>query len=132
MSNPRYRVASQKEAIYILSEPETIARTGVIPSDLIVQPWIVERSKSKMLFVFWERADIGELVFEVHIAALKRDIRMSRILAKDIMTWIFKHGAVKIVTNCPSGKISNMAEKLGMSLVKEDGAQKYYEVRSWV
>ena len=121
------RLGSEDEAIEILSEPETIKRINKIPERTLYQPWIVEQGKYKMLFFFWP---VGGMVFEVHIATPKSDIIKCRALAKELMNWIFSLGAVKIITNCPAGKIANMAIKMGMTPYKTEQDAIYFEALS--
>lgn len=123
------RLATEKEALAILSEPETVQRINKIPEKVIYQPWMAEQGSYKMLFFFWLATDF---VCEVHIASPKSAIIKCRDLAKEIMTWVFSMGATKIITNCPPGKIANMAVKMGMKPYKTEGNIIYFEVLSWV
>jgi len=122
------RLGSHDEAIEILSEPQTVARLGMIPETMKTQPWIAYNETDKLLFVFWE---VDDAVYEMHIASPKSSIRSCRKLAYEAMNWIFDHGAEKIITNCIAGKIANMAEKLGMRLKSEIDGKKYYEASQW-
>lgn len=122
------RLASQKEAKDILLEPQIVERVGLLAEHIKVQPWIAFNDKHKLLFVFWE---VDNRVYEMHIASPKDSILSSRVLAHQAMTWLFNLGADKIITNCPRGKISNMAEKLGLKLYKTEGQKNFYEVRQW-
>jgi len=122
------RLGSQEEAIEILSEPQTVARLGVIPEMMNTQPWIAYNETDKLLFVFWE-ADYA--VYEMHIASPKDSIRSCRKLAFEAMNWVFDHGAEKIITNCIAGKIANMAERLGMRFKSEIDGRRYYEASRW-
>lgn len=123
-----FRLATSAEAIDVLSEPETVKRTGKVPESLIAQPWCVSDGDSKMIFLFWV---LEPGTYEVHIAAPKKDIRHSRRYASLIIKWLFSNGAERLVTNCPEGKISNLARKLGMKEYKRDGREIYFEVLRW-
>jgi len=123
------RLATQEEAIEILNEPQNIKSIGLITKQITFQPWICSQDGLEMMFVFWM---VDSETCEAHIACSSKAITKSRLLAKELMTWIFNHGAKRIVTNCPHGKISNMARKLGMSKYKTIDKTNYYEVASWV
>jgi len=122
------RLASQAEAIEILREPQTVARLDMHPEELVEQPWIAQQGEHRLMFVFWE---IGKQIYEMHIAAPKDSILSCRKLAVEAMTWLFDMGAEKIVTDCPSGKIANMAKRLGMRFTHEANGKEYYEVMRW-
>ena len=122
------RLASDKEAKQILLEPQIVARVGLLAEHIKVQPWIAHNKEHRLLFVFWEA---GAGVYEMHIACPKDSIRSSRVLAVEAMSWLFSMGAEKIITNCPRGKIANMAKKLGLKLYNTDGETEFYEVTSW-
>jgi hypothetical protein len=123
------RLALEQEAINILNEPQNVKRIGVISEHMKYQPWIAEDGRYRIMFVFWH---VEGGTFEVHIASPIDSIIKSRILTKEIMTWIFNHGARRIITNCPSGKITNFVIKLGMSPYKKEGETTYFEALSWV
>jgi hypothetical protein len=122
------RLASDKEAKHILLEPQIVARVGLLAEHIKVQPWIAHNDMHQLLFVFWE---IEDGVYEMHIASPKDSIRSSRKLTVEAMEWLFSMCADKIITNCPRGKISNMAKKLGLKLYDTDGQTDHYEVTSW-
>lgn len=124
-----FRLAGQREGIDILSEPTTIARTGIIPEYIVCQPWIAEVNKDRLLFIFWQVPDTDDqgLVFECHIAAPKEAIRNSRRLASAVVRWLFEHGADKVVTSCPKGKIANMAKRIGLTQTAEVDGMCYFE-----
>ena len=123
------RLAEEWEAIEILSEPDTIRRTGKIPEHTVFQPWICEDGDSKMLFFFWSTGQ--PRVYEFHIAAPKKDIGASRKLSLELMEWLFTHGAKKLVSNCPEGKIANLARKVGMRVYARNDQTVFVEVESW-
>ena len=122
------RLCTQDEALKILNEPETVKRLGMKSERMTFQPWVSEQGDHKLLFVFWLKS---KGVAEMHIAAPKKSILKSRLLACDAINFVFGVGASKIVTNCPKGKISNMAVKLGMKQYKSADNQIYYEVSKW-
>lgn len=119
------RLCSYKEAIRILNEPETIERLGIVTEDLKVQPWIAEQGEHKMMFVFWL---VRDSVYEVHIASPKKSVIKSRGLAREVIEFAFNAGARKVITNCPEGKIANMARKLGMVEFKREQDKIWFEV----
>lgn len=123
------RLAEEWEAIEILSEPDTIRRTGKIPEHTVFQPWICEDVDSKMLFFFWSTGQ--PRVYEFHVAAPKKDIGASRKLSLELMEWLFTHGAKKLVSNCPEGKIANLARKVGMRVYARNDQTVFVEVESW-
>lgn len=123
------RLATESEALAILNEPQNQQRIGIMAEKTIYQPWIAEQDLHQMLFFFW-LLDIG--TYEVHIAAPKRSIIRCRALAIELMEWLFRLGASTIRTNCPEGKIANMARKLGMCETHRAGNTVYFEVASWV
>ena len=123
------RLAEELEAIEILSEPDTIRRTGKIPEHTVFQPWICEDVDSKMLFFFWSTGQ--PRVYEFHVAAPKKDIGASRKLSLELMEWLFTHGAKKLVSNCPEGKIANLARKVGMRVYARNDQTVFVEVESW-
>jgi hypothetical protein len=123
------RLASKEEAKTILNEPQNIRSIGLITETLFSQPWICSADNLKMVFVFWM---VDDLTCEAHIACSKNALLKSRDLAKEIITWLFTCGAKRVITNCPSGKISNMAKKVGMNKYKTIGEANYYEVKSWL
>jgi hypothetical protein len=123
------RLAPEKEAIEILNEPQNVGRIGLVSEHIKYQPWIAEDGRYRMMFVFWH---VEDKTFEVHIAAPNDSRIKSRELTKEIMNWIFKHGASRIITNCPKGKISNLAIKLGMTAYKTEGETIYFEALSWL
>jgi hypothetical protein len=117
-----------QEALLILNEPQNQKRIGKIADGLSYDPWIVEQGSTKMMFVYWP---VNNLVYEMHIACPKDSIINSRDLAREAMEYVFSLGAFKIITNCPAGKISNMAKKLGMTEFKRLGKTIHYEVSQW-
>ena len=123
------RLAPEKEALEILNEPQNVSRIGIVSEHMKYQPWIAEDGHYRIMFVFWHVE--GE-TFEVHIAASNNSRIKSRVLAKEIMNWVFKHGANRIITNCPEGKISNLAIKLGMTIYKTEGKTMHFEALSWL
>lgn len=122
------RLASNSEALKIMNEPQIVERVGKSAESFHYQPWMVENDLGhRLLFVFWQVSD--DMTFEIHIAAPKDSILSCRKLAAEALRWIFAMGAEKIQTNCPKGKISNMAIKMGMGLTHSDeNKQDYYEV----
>lgn len=122
------RLASEEEALLILNEPRNSKRIGKIAESCIYQPWIAEKENKRLLFLFWA---VHEKTYEMHIAAPKSDLIMCRFLAKEAMEWVFSMGAEKIITNCPKGKIANMATKLGMKPYNTEGNIIYFEAISW-
>jgi hypothetical protein len=120
------RLATRKEAIEIMEEPQIVGRVGVIAEKFLCQPYLATNEEHRLLFVFWETE--APKVYEMHIASPRKSLLSCRKLATEAMEWVFKMGADKIVTSCPKGKISNMAKKLGMTLVHE---HHYYEVEKW-
>jgi hypothetical protein len=123
------RLAGKEEAKAILNEPQNIKSIGLITKTLLAQPWICSVDNLKMVFVFWM---VDDSTCEAHIACSKDALLKSRDLAKEIITWLFNCGAKRVITNCPNGKISNMARKVGMNKYKTIGETNYYEVKSWV
>jgi len=123
------RLASEEEAKAILLEPQIVGRVGLTVEHFRFQPWLAYNRDHRLLFVFWEQSD-G--VYEMHIAAPKDSILSCRNLATEAMSWVFSMGAKKIVTNCPSGKISNMAKKMGLKITDSIDGQDYYEAESWL
>jgi hypothetical protein len=123
------RLCSQKEAIKILNEPQNIKRIGLVSESMKYQPWIAEDGAYRLMFVFWH---IEDETYGVHVASPIDSIIKSRELAKEIMNWLFNHGANRIITDCPKGKISNFVIKLGMTPYKTDGETTYFEALSWL
>ena len=123
------RLSGLDEAKSILLEPQIVDRVGLMVEQFKFQPWIAYNRGHRLLFVFWEKSN-G--VYEMHIAAPKDSILSCRSLAKEAMSWVFSMGAKKIVTNCPKGKISNMAKKIGLKLSVSENGQDYYEAESWL
>jgi len=123
------RLASEQEAIEILNEPQNIERIGLVSEHMKYQPWLIEDGDYKIMFVFWH---IKDKTFEIHIAASSNAIRKSRELTRKIMNWMFIHGAERITTTCPKGKISNFAIKIGMTPYKTDEETTYFEALSWI
>lgn len=121
------RLSSEQEALGILNEPQNIKRIGLVSEHMKYQPWIAEDMGHKVMFVFWR---IDSETIEVHIAVPRNSLIKSRELSKEIMKWIFNHGAKRIVTVCPKGKISNFVIKLGMTPYKTDGDNTYFEALS--
>ena len=122
------RLANHKEALEILNEPQNQQSVGMISETLFSQPWICSQDGLKMMFVFWM---VEDGVCEAHIACSKKAIIKSRLLAKELISWIFTFGVKRIITSCPAGIISNMAEKIGMNKYKSVGNTNHYEVLSW-
>lgn len=123
------RLALQSEAIDIMNDPRIVERVGFVTNQFNYQPWIAFNDLGhKLLFVFWQAT---EGAFEFHLTAPRDSIMSCRKLAHEALSWVFSVGAKSIITNCPKGKISNMAEKLGMGLTHCDGNQQYYEVKLW-
>jgi hypothetical protein len=123
------RLCTEKEGLAILNEPQNIKRIGVVSEHMKYQPWIAEDGDYRIMFVFWH---VNNKTFEVHIASPRDSIIKSRQLAKEIMNWLFKHGASRIITTCPKGKISNFVTKIGMSAYKVDGENTCFEALSWL
>ena len=123
------RLALEQEAIKILNEPQNIKRIGVVSEHMSYQPWIAEDGCYRIMFVFW---CVDNKTVEAHIVSPIDSIIKSRELTKEIMNWLFKHGANRIITNCPKGKISNFVIKLGMTPYKTDGENIYFEALSWL
>ena len=121
------RLATEDEAISILSEEKTVRRINKVPEHVVYQPWMAEQEGHRMLFFFWSTHG---LVFDVHIASPECSIIKCRSLAKEIMDWVFSMGATKITTNCPEGKIANMARKMGMTAYKTEGDIIHFEAAS--
>ena len=123
------RLALEQEALDILNEPQNVSSMGCVSDRMIYQPWIAEDGNYRIMFVFWR---VDSETVELHIAAPTDSIIKSRELTKEIMNWIFKHGAKRIITNCPKGKISNLVIKLGGTAYKTDGDTIYFEALSWL
>ncbi len=121
------KIATQKEALSLFNRDEIIARVGAAES-FIFQPFIAQQQDAQMLFVFWPQDDE---TIEVHIAMPKEYISASRALCGQIIDWLFKHGAKRIVTNAPPGKIANLARKVGMKPYNVGPDKIYFEVRKW-
>ncbi len=120
------RLALQSEAVDIMNDPRIIERVGFVTNQFNYQPWIAFNDLGhKLLFVFWQ---VKEGSFEFHLTSPRDSIMSCRKLAREALDWIFEMGAEKIITNCPKGKISNMAEKVGMKLASTDGNHHYYEI----
>lgn len=125
----QFRLASEEEALEIVSDPAIVKRIQVVPKSITRQPWIVEDGGHRLLAVFWL---VAPGVYEAHIAMLRRDVIASRWLAYNLLKWLFSNGAGKVVTNCPSGPIANLARKLGMrEVVRVDHQTVYFEVSPW-
>ena len=123
------RLAGHDEAMSIVREPDTINRIGKIPDQMTCQPWVFEDCGYRLLAVFWI-VSLG--CYEAHIAMPKREIRASRWLAYQLLAWLFSHGANRVQTNCPEGKIANLARKLGMFETGKMNGTIYFEVTPWV
>lgn len=122
------RLASEAEALEIVSEPATVQRINKVPEHMTRQPWIIEDDGRRMMFVFWWDSP-G--VYEAHIAMPKRDVIASRWLTYNLLWWLFDHGADRIITSCPEGKIANLARKLGMQETGRDDHHIHFEVTPW-
>ena len=123
---PKFSLLSQEEAVKILQGPEIIDRHQKTVGHIKCQPWLVTIDKAKMMFVFWE---CGEgMVYEVHIASPKDSIPYCRVLTKAVLSWLFEHGASKIITSCPEGKIANLARKTGLTEIDSINGLVYFEV----
>lgn len=123
------RFATKKEVLDIMNEPQIVERVGKTTESFIYQPHIAYNKEHILLFFFWET--VIPKVYEMHIAVPKESLLSCRKLATEGMQWVFKMGADKIITNCPKGKISNMAKKLGMTLIRDDNGHHYYELKKW-
>lgn len=123
------RLASQEEAIDILNEPQNANRIGLVTEKLIYQPWMVELKDKKMMFVFWM---LDKETCEVHIACKKDSILKCREMSKEVLDFLFGYRVNRVITNCPEGKIANMAKKMGMTEYKKIDKTVYFEVLSWV
>ncbi len=109
-----------------MNEPQIVERVGFVTEKFNYQPYIAYNDNHILLFVFWE-TDTTK-VYEIHIAAPRESILSARKLSTEALNWIFEMGAEKIITNCPKGKISNMAEKVGMKLAAINDNHCYYEI----
>ncbi len=123
------RLASQDEAIEILNEPQNCNRIGLVTEKLIYQPWMVELKDKKMMFVFWM---LDKDVCEVHIACKKDSILKCREMSKEVLDFLFSYKVNRVITNCPEGKIANLARKMGMTEYDRIDNKVYFEVLSWV
>lgn len=123
------RLATEQEAIGILNEPQNVARIGVVAENLKYQPWIAQDGKFRLMFLFWH---VEGDTFEVHVASPLDSIIKSRQLAKEIMEWLFSHGANRLITACPNGKVKNFALKIGMKPYQSDGGTTYLEALTWL
>jgi len=130
----RIQLATQSESVEILSQPRVVARTKLEPHYVAYQPWMCmpDDGPERMMFVFWALEDEG--VYEVHIAAKqdRESLLLSRRMALYITEWLFAHGASKLVTNCPEGRIANMARKIGYTEAGREGETVFFEVSKWV
>lgn len=122
------RIATQAEAMALYNQPDIIRRVGKTAEAFVYQPYIAEEAGAKMLFVFWVLDD-GSI--EVHIAQPKQYLKQSRALCFKIIHWLFQHGATRIVTNAPPGKIANLARKVGMTEYKSEPGKIHFEVTIW-
>jgi len=122
------RLASEAEALEIVSEPATVQRIEKVPEHMTRQPWIIEDAGRRMMFVFWW---MGDGLYEAHIAMPRRDVIASRWLTYCMLRWLFGNGARRIITNCPEGKIANLARKLGMRETARHDTTIYFEVTPW-
>lgn len=122
------RIATESEALALYNKPEIIQRVGKAAEHFIYQPFIAEEAGAQMLFVFWTHED-GSI--EVHIAQPKEYLKQSRALCFKIIHWLFQHGATRIITNAPPGKIANLARKVGMKEYQVDPDKIYFEVSLW-
>ena len=123
------RQATKSEALKILNEPQNVKRIGAVSADLKYQPWVAIQNEHRLIFFFWS---VEGDSCEVHIVAPKDSILKSRILAKEIIGWLFKSGVKRIITNCPKGSIENFAKKIGMNIYKTENGTAYLEARLWV
>lgn len=122
------RLASDAEALDIVSEPATIQRIGKLPEKMLCQPWVVEDQGYRLLAVFWF---IAPGIYEAHIAMKRGDVIACRWLAYQLLKWLFAHGASCVRTNCPEGSIANLARNLGMRETSRDEQQLHFEVSPW-
>jgi hypothetical protein len=122
------RLCSQQEAIDIFNQPKNMHNIGLITKSITFQPWICSQGSMRMAFVFWM---VDSDTCEAHIVCSEDAIIKSRELAKELIAWLFSHGVNRVVTNCPKGRASNMAKKIGMKKYKTVNNQYYYEVLSW-
>lgn len=120
------RLCSADEAIKILNQPQIAERVGLLTDKLSVQPWISYQGNYKMLFVFWL---VSDGVYEMHIACPKKSIIKSRELAIEALNFALSNGANVVITNCPEGKIANMARKIGMTETKIETDKIWFEVK---
>ncbi len=123
------RQANKSEALEILNEPQNVKRIGAVSTDLKYQPWMVSQKERRLIFFFWP---VEGDSCEVHIVAPKDSIFKARLLAREIIEWLFKNGVKRIITNCPKGSIENFAKKIGMKVYKTDNGTAYLEARPWV
>lgn len=123
-----FRQCEKAEALEILREDSILSRTRVFPKELLHQPWICEKDGAKLLFFFWE---VEPFVYEMHIACPKKSILKSRELAYWALIYVLSFYAKKVITNCPKGKIANMAKKLGMKQARSIQNTIFYEVSLW-
>ncbi|WP_333608812.1 hypothetical protein [Arsukibacterium sp.] len=120
------RIATNEEALELYNQPEIVERVGVFAESFYYQPWVAMSGDAKMLFVFWV-VDPGTV--EVHIAQPRKYLKHSRELCFKIIHWLFQLGAKRIITDCPPGKIANLARKVGMTEYKSDPDTVYFEVK---
>lgn len=118
------KIATQAEALELYNRDDIIKRVGKKADCFIYQPFIAHHFGSKMLFVFWTCGD----AIEVHIAQPKEYIRSSRLLCRQIISWLFQHGAKRVITTAPPGKIANLALKVGMKPYRTEPDLIYFEV----
>ncbi|MEY8206107.1 MAG: hypothetical protein RPR40_13670 [Bermanella sp.] len=123
------RKATKHEALPVLNEPQNAKRIGMVSTDLKYQPWVAIQNEYKLIFFFWP---VEGDSCEVHIVAPKNSILKARILAKEIIEWLFKSGVKRIITNCPKGSIENFAKKIGMNIYRTENGAVYMEVRTWL
>ena len=123
------RLCTQQEAIDIFNQPKNMHSIGLVTKYITFQPWICLQGNMRMVFVFWI---IEAGTCEAHIVCSEDSIIKSRELAKELITWLFSHGVKRVITDCPKGRASNMAEKIGMNKYKTVNNHCYYEVLSWV
>lgn len=121
------KIATQAEALALYNRDDIVQRVGKKAESFIYQPFIAQHKEAAMMFVFWPVDD----AIEVHIAQPKEHISASRILCRQIIEWLFRHGAERIITNAPPGKIANLARKVGMTPYQVDPDKIYFEVKKW-
>ncbi len=122
------RLASEKEALEIMQQPINQKGIGCKPTYLKFQPWLCVQGDAYLVFVFWE---VGNYIYEVHICTSDHSRKNARDLAKEVITWLFKNGAKKVITSATTKSIGNMALKVGMNYMGFMDNKYYYEVSKW-